>query len=262
MVTRNHVKDRALAPSSISDHVGATDRCHGSPLGMWLCAIAIGLSGCAASTGSVDLVNGSRQWREGQVIDVATGLPVGGASVIAKYVRDSMAPAHSTSICSRLEYRLTGDDGRYRFAINGDGLPIVQAFKAGFRPAPIPMDVDERPETADGHLITRYYVMRRPQTGGQWTDVGSFSTRAEADRIAGTDNQYLIAASGSRAERFSGAWDYLGDSGCIQGGDSRKNAVPYLMAIEAEIRLLADTPQDRKLLESLGRLIESTKTAR
>ncbi len=240
-------------------HIDA--RCLAAGALLWPVAMGIVL-GCAVPSGSALIGSESSQRIEGRVIDATTGMPLAGASVIARYKRHSMTPAHSSTVCLRVEYIRTADDGTYRFPVDGDGLPLVDAFRYGFRPASRPLAVQDSQEIVDGQTIVRYHVIRRPASGTDWVNEGSYATRKEAEYFARIDDQYLKPAVGSRAERFAELWDYVSSSGCTNGGETRKIEVPFLRDVEAEMRDLADTPAERERVKLLGRIIESTQTAR
>jgi hypothetical protein len=222
---------------------------------------AIGaMAGCAIS-GAIARMDTGKQM-EGKVIDASTGLPLADVNVIATYNGENLAPGESRSVCRRLEYRKTNGDGMYRFPLNGDRPPSVAAFKYGYRSAARPLGVQQRLDVVDGRDVIRYYVIRRPVAGNEWLEEGSFATRAEAELFARYFDRYLTPAVGSRAERIEQLWGYVRSSGCDNGGDTRKDEVPYLRAVEAEMRDLSESAVEQKRVKFLSEIIEGRLTAR
>lgn len=230
----------------------------------WMIALTAVILAAGCGAGGAFIFPDSGQYLEAQVIDAATNRPIANASLIAKYVVDSGGFAHSESVCRRIEYTTSSDAGVFRFPIDGGIEPFVEAYKYGYRSVGGPRQVEKRTEIIDGRERVRYYVVNMhtiDRATGMAMDEAVYATREEAKRAGRVRDRYLEVVSGTRAERFDALASYIRRSGCINGRDSQKNEVPFLRALQTEMRDLAETPKQADLVKYMDEIIEMSATA-
>ena len=221
--------------------------------------LAVGCGGEGAFT-----FPASGHYFEAQVIDAATNRPIANASLIAKYVGGNGAWGHSESVCRCVEYTTSSDSGVFRFRLDGGNEPMVEAYKYGYRSVGSPRQVQKRTEIFEGRERVRYYVVKVhtfDMATGWAMDEGFYATREEAERAGRVRDLYMEVVSGTRAERFDALASYILSSGCINGRDSQKNEIPFLRAVQTEMRDLTETPKQAELVKHMDKIIEMTATA-
>jgi hypothetical protein len=225
-------------------------------------ALAILFLVSACTTGNAPGEQPSVGAIRGRVLDVETGEPLADAHVIARYIGTNAMWAHSEDVCRRIEYAKTGSDGVFQFPSGETRDSRITAFKAGFQREPRPFFLDERLDIVDGKEQRRFHVYPRDPVARAATPERIFLDRDAASTAAGAENEYLKRFIGTRAEQFNRLWSYVSGTNCLNAGERRKNIVPFLTAVYAEMSTLAVTPTEKDRLQLLAKIIESEKTAR
>jgi hypothetical protein len=155
----------------------------------------------------------SGQALEGQVLEAATKKPLLDSLVVARWQGTYSAIAETKTVCYHVETATTDVEGRYR-------TPAWSAKSKG------PFF---SPETV---IITAYKL-------------GYQSTRVQ--RTKGVT--YLQPFAGTREERFKYLERVFGASGCGTNDGSDKNSIPFMRALYDEAKSIAQTQEEKRMLE-------------
>lgn len=151
---------------------------------------------------------------EGQVLEEGTNRPIPDAIVIVRWVGVVPAIGHASSACVHVENATTDKDGRYR----------TPAWNAPSTVGPAPLM-----QTRIGPGAYAY------KPGYEYVD-----TRGET--------VYLKPFTGGRGGRFKYLERTYG-SGCGATDGSEKNSIPLLKAQYEEAKSLAQTLEEKRMLE-------------
>lgn len=153
----------------------------------------------------------SREPIEGVVLEAGTTKAIPGAIVIARWQGSSpVFIADSQTVCFHVETTTTDEQGRYRIL-------------------PLPEEPRHR-RIEDKRVITTAY-----KSGYRYTRGGK-----------GVD--YLQPFTGTREERLKYLERTYG-SGCGASDGSERNSIPLLKAQYEEAKSLAQTPEEKRMLE-------------
>ena len=156
----------------------------------------------------------------GQVLEEGTNKPIAGAIVVGLWYGTS-APgffADSRTICYHVETATTDDSGHYTLP------PTEKEYK--YR---------------DGHHYTSTIAYK---PGYQYASV----------QHKGID--ILQPFTGTREERLKYLERVFGSSGCGTQDESEKNLISFLKALQDEAQSLAQTKEEKKLVESIRYALE------
>lgn len=151
---------------------------------------------------------------EGQVLEEGTNRSIPGAIVIVRWVGVVPAPGHASSSCVHLENAITDKEGRYR----------TPAWNAPSTVGPAPL--------MQTRIAPGAYAYK---PGYEYVD-----TRGET--------VYLKPFVGTRGGRFKYLERTYG-TGCGATDGSEKNSIPLLKAQYEEAQALAQTPEEKRMLE-------------
>jgi len=164
---------------------------------------------------------------EGRVLEDGTNKPVPQAIVIARWSGTAFSFVESPSVCVHVLTTTTDAEGKYRFPawrkdspIKGvrDVHPIITAHKPGY----------------EAYLPPGYAY-----------------TEAFKQNI-----RYLQPFTGTREERLKYLERVFGSTGCGAQDESEKNLIPFLKALYDEAQGIAQTKDDKKLLEFIRYAME------
>lgn len=156
---------------------------------------------------------------EGKVLEEGTHQPIPDALVVARWQGHLATFAHGKTVCYHVLSTTTDKQGTYRFpAWKKD---ITEDWQKNVRPETV--------------LITAH------KPGHQWSSVLSEKG----------DVQYLKPSTLSRGERLEYLERLYGSTGCGSGGDSERNAIPFLRKLYDESLSLTQTAEDQRQVESI-----------
>lgn len=175
------------------------------------------LPACALSGGPV----------EGQVLEAETTISIPHAIVVARWNGTYSAIAETRTVCYHVETATTDAEGRYR-------IPAWSAKSKGpfFSPEAMAITV-YKPDYET--YIPRGYA------------------RSEAYR---KNIRYLKPFTGGREERLKYLERVFGSTGCGAQDESEKNLIPFFKALQDEVQNLAQTKEEKKLVESIRYALE------
>ena len=151
---------------------------------------------------------------EGEVLEEGTNMPIVGAIVVARWSGTAFSFAESPTVCVHVLTTTTDADGKYR-------------FHAWRKESPLKGVRDVRPIVTahkPGYQLAQRYPANNPQ---------------------------LQPFAGTREERLRYIEHVFGSTGCGANDESEKNLIPFLKALQDEVQDLAQTNEEKKLVESI-----------
>ena len=187
---------------------------------MLLMPLLLPLSACALSGKAI----------EGKVLEEGTNKPIPEAIVIARWSGHLATFAHGKTVCYHVLSATTDEHGAYRFP--AWKKKITENWQK---------NVD--PETV---VVTAHkpgYEAHRPP--------GYARTEAFKQNV-----RYLKSFAGGREERLRYLERVFGSTGCGAQDESEKNLIPFLKMLYDEAQDLAQTKDDKKLVEFIRYALE------
>lgn len=155
---------------------------------------------------------------EGRVLEEGTDKPISGAIVVVRWQGTAFSFVESPTVCIHVETTTTDKDGRYR-------IPFWHA--------------SAEPPGVHGiePIVTAY------KAGYQWP--------TRLPKSLGGGDQYLAPFRETREERLQFIQHISSATGCTNAGNSIKNTLPFAEAIYQEALQLAESKEDKQLLDYL-----------
>lgn len=178
----------------------------------WKFLVLVALCGVAAQAAAL-----SGKEIDGVVLDKVTGKPVAGAVVLATWNGRRSDLAHGASVCYHVETARTDAAGKYRIAAWSEPFAWRRAI------------ISDR--TVWVQAFKAGYV--RPTKG--------VSTGGKVFVIPKEQSTYFASLDG-----------FFISSICPEAGESGKNLYPFLDAIVAEAKLVAQTPEQHATVKGMA----------